>query len=257
MNKDTNIIPNQQVLKHKGYIPLSREILNSPHYLSEKFTKSAAWIDLLLLASFQSSTFCVRGISVQVGRGQLAWSQKSLAARWQWSKRKITRFLAGLKSAGQMDFQNSNVTTLITIHSFDNPQGMGMQTVPQKNTRSTPNGTHYKNVKKEKNIYGSPLDFYKHQLTLPDIHPEYEKFVAVLQGDNELHRPLERVMAIPEQLSADQFKRLVEKHRNKTPLAEILLLMENTPKYTQGKQSLFLVLNYWLSNNFKNKSDVR
>ena len=255
MIKVTNTNVQQQVHGGKGFILLSRDILNSPYYFSESFTKSAAWIDLLLLASFKGGTFYVRGILVNISRGQLGLSQISLAKRWGWSIKKVTRFLNGLKTTGQIDYQNNNVTTLITIHSYDNAMGMGFQTEGQKHTKSTANDLHYNKVKKEKNIYTSPQFFYQEELKQPHLHPDYEKLVSLILGNNDLHRPLEAILMIPEQLSSSQFNQLVDKHKKggTRPLSEILILIENDSKYTKGKQSLFVVLNNWLSNDFKNE----
>ncbi|MEI7663736.1 MAG: hypothetical protein WCK34_16135 [Bacteroidota bacterium] len=259
MNKDTYNIPQKQDRTGIGFIKLSREVMSNPYYFSESFSKSSALIDLFLLASFKVSSFSVRGIMVHVAPGQLAWSQKHLAQRWQWSVRKVKRFLDGLVVTGQIAYQNSNVTTLITVHSFQESMGMGSQMDPQKHSRSTPNDLHYKKVKKEKNIYVSSEAFYQDQLKQQDIHPDYKKFVSMILGENDLQRPLEGVLGIPEQLTPSQFKQLIAKHKKggARPLSQILLQLENDPKYTRGKQSLFTVLNNWLSNNFKNEKNAR
>lgn len=150
MGKDTT--NSQSKDKDRGFIFLHRKIFSNKYYFSEPFTKSSAWIDLLLLANFTDSYFEVRGIGVPVKRGQLAYSQLTLAQRWRWSIGKVKRFLFVLKMDGQIDYQNTNVTTLITILNYDQYQIMDEQTDWQTETKRKPNRRHNKNDNNDKNI---------------------------------------------------------------------------------------------------------
>lgn len=131
-----------------GFIFLHRKIFDNKYYYSQPFTKSSAWIDLLLLANFHDGYLEVRGIGLQVKRGQLAYSRENLARRWRWSTGKVNRYLSKLKVDGQINFQNSNVTTLITILNYDLYQKPDMQMVVQTSSRQNPSGRHTNKVNK-------------------------------------------------------------------------------------------------------------
>ena len=132
----------------KGFIKLSREIADHPLWLASPFTPGQAWVDLLMLASWKDSRFYIRGNRVDVKRGQLAYSIKKLAERWQWSRGKAKRFLDELENDHQIRQQNMSVTTLITIVNFDKYQSKrtpdeaadGQQTEQQTDIRRTSDG---------------------------------------------------------------------------------------------------------------------
>ena len=62
-----------------GYIALHRKIIDNEFYFSEKFTKTQAWIDLLLLANHSGQTIFIRNIEIKLKVGELCYSQLSLA----------------------------------------------------------------------------------------------------------------------------------------------------------------------------------
>lgn len=106
-----------------GWIKLHRKMRDSDLWLSEPFTKGQAWIDLIMLARFKEGYARIRGQRVDLQRGQLAWSEVGLAKRWQWSRKKVRKFLSEMeKEEHQIAQQKSNVTTLITIINFDKYQ---------------------------------------------------------------------------------------------------------------------------------------
>lgn len=88
-------------------------------WLSEPFDRARAWIDLLLLANHQDGYFRVRGVRVNIKRGQVGYGVVALAKRWKWSRGKVKRFLDELESDQQICQQKNNVTTLITITNYD------------------------------------------------------------------------------------------------------------------------------------------
>ena len=109
----------------EGYIKLHRQIVDNKYYLSEPFTRTQAWIDLLLLANHKDNVIRIRGASVEVKRGQVGWAIKSLAERWKWSQGKVDRFLNELETGSQTVTQNVGVTTLISILNYDTYQSDG------------------------------------------------------------------------------------------------------------------------------------
>ena len=81
----------------EGFIALHRKITKNEFYFSERFTKMQAWIDLLILANHQPNTLYLRGLEVHIDRGQLCYSQVSLAERWKWNKRTVNSFISTLQ----------------------------------------------------------------------------------------------------------------------------------------------------------------
>jgi len=104
-----------------GWISLQRKLANSSLWTSEPFTRGQAWVDLLMLANRVQTEIWIRGIRVDAMRGQLAWSELSLADRWTWSRGKVRRFLQELSQGTEpMIVQQKNrVTSLISIINYD------------------------------------------------------------------------------------------------------------------------------------------
>jgi len=111
----------------KGWIKLHRSIMNNEMWLSEPFTKSQAWIDLLLLASG-----CGDG---HYKRGSVYRGKDFLSKRWKWSRGKVIRFIDGLEKKGMVtQYSTQGGThngTVLTLVKWDFFQGM-----------QTQNGTH-------------------------------------------------------------------------------------------------------------------
>ena len=126
-----------------GWIKLHRRLLQNKLWVSEPFTKGQAWVDLLMLASYEDKIFWKRGIEVQQKRGMVGISEIGLADRWHWSRGKVRRFLKWLENEQQIVQQKSKVTTLIIIKNYDEYQQDGT-------TDSTTNGQQTDTTKKLK-----------------------------------------------------------------------------------------------------------
>lgn len=108
--------------KNSGYILLHRKFTENFLYFSEPFTRSQAWIDLLLLANHKENTMIVRGNAVKVPRGSIGLSQKSLGQRWLWSRDKVKRFISLLKSAHMIAQSKNGVKDLYSIVNYEQYQ---------------------------------------------------------------------------------------------------------------------------------------
>ena len=171
----------------KGYVKIYRQIFDNPLYFSEPFNRTHAWLDLLLIADHQKSTFFARGIQINIERGEIGYSIKNLSGRWKWSRGKVIRFLEYLKNEKQITYQTTNITTIISICNYDMYQQVGWHTEHQTDTRRTPDGhqtdtkrTHLINDKNEKN----DNNVKKKERTLKgpaekSADPLYKNFVSV------------------------------------------------------------------------------
>jgi hypothetical protein len=112
---------------NRGYIKLFRAMWDNPFWNDQPFSRGQAWVDLLLLANHKDSFFVKRGIRVEVKRGQVGHSIRTLAKRWGWSQGRTKRFINVLQNSEQIEAQNNQVTTLITIVNYKKYQGGGAQ----------------------------------------------------------------------------------------------------------------------------------
>lgn len=147
-----------------GWIKLHRKLLQGDIWLSEKFTKAQAWIDLFANANHNEGKFFVRGNEVRIGRGQIGWSELTMAKRWRWSKNKVRRFLNDLEMEQQIKQQKTFITSIITIVNYDRYQSGVQKTKQQKDSRRNTN----KNDKNEKK--------YKREKTVAKATPQSEFF---------------------------------------------------------------------------------
>ena len=129
-------------MKKKGYIAIHRQIEDSPIWLGESFSRGQAWIDLLLLANHKDFTVLFRGAFVQRKRGKVNRSISYLADRWQWTRRKTTKFLKALESEGMVSLSIDPRDTEITIINYDKFQ----KRTADDTTDSTTDGTTNNNV---------------------------------------------------------------------------------------------------------------
>ncbi|MEI6174279.1 MAG: hypothetical protein WCR01_11050 [Bacteroidota bacterium] len=136
-----------------------------------------------------------------------------------------------------------------------------------KAVKTSENGLLYIDSKDKKNktIYKEnfSFDFYQQQLTdvkaefekhgpitLEPNYANYEKLIAFLKGDNPRQTELKNILSVKEQLSFSQYK-TIRQRINGTghKLDEILMKIENDPKYTKGKESLFVIISSWINND--------
>ena len=131
-----------------GYIKLWRKLQFSKFWMCEKFTRGQAWIDLLILANHKDGGFFLRGIWVDIKRGQVGYSEKTLAARWRWSRTKTRAFISVLEKEHQIKQQKSNLMSLITIVNYTIYQE---QKTPKKTPEKTPERHQKDTNKNDKN----------------------------------------------------------------------------------------------------------
>jgi hypothetical protein len=135
----------------EGWIKLHRSIKDNFLWKSEKFSKSQAWIDLILSANHSDGGFYLRGIWIEVKRGQSARSELTLSKEWKWSRDKVRRFLTRLKNEQMITVKQDNKTSIITICNYEIYQGDEKENdTPDNTTNDTPE-KHQKNTKQDTN----------------------------------------------------------------------------------------------------------
>ena len=140
---------------YQGYIKLYRQIEDTALWSCEPFSRSQAWIDMLIMACHKPHAVRIRGILIKLTRGQLALSEYEYAKRWQWSRGKVRRFLTELQNELQIVLQKNNVTTVVSITNYDRYQGNG---TANGTTERTANGLQTDTYKKGRREEGEEID---------------------------------------------------------------------------------------------------
>jgi len=114
-----------------GWVAVPRRFLHSdsplhPHQTGEPATRLCAWIDLVGRARWQDSPTWPRG--------EVRDSRRFLAARWNWSRWKVDRFVAFLVSEQLVRTvpQTGRKSGHITIRNFDTYQKQHATKQPQR-----------------------------------------------------------------------------------------------------------------------------
>ncbi|HBA53180.1 MAG TPA: hypothetical protein DCZ04_01635 [Syntrophorhabdus aromaticivorans] len=133
-------------MESRGFVKLHRTFTESKLWLAEPFTRGQAWLDLIALANHRTRHIRVSGILTKVERGAVAYSERTLANRWQWSRGKLRRFFNELKEKAAITRKTvpetvpatvpakSHVSGLIYITNYDLYNGDGTRVAPRNGT---------------------------------------------------------------------------------------------------------------------------
>ncbi len=145
-----------------GWIKIHRQLVESEVWLSEPFSRSQAWVDLICLANHKEGFIRTKkGTRVKVERGQVGYSQEALAKRWQWSRGKVRRYLSELEKTDRQIVQGkSPVISLISIVNYEKYQDDSTGNGTWNGTRNGHGTDTNKNDKKnkEEEIYKEILE---------------------------------------------------------------------------------------------------
>lgn len=93
--------------------------------------------------------------------------------------------------------------------------------------------------------------YYKAKLSGYENIALYSIFVSYIFGSNPLKKPATGILSLNEQVTWEEFEKLLNKVSGVNKIDPILSKLDdmiNTPKYLKGKASLYLTLNKWLNN---------
>lgn len=107
----------------KGFIKLYRQITKHWLWFADPFDRAHAWIDLLLMANWETITRPINGMAVEQQRGEIITSVGFLAKRWRWSENKVRRFLKALTADDMVRTDGRPYGTSITIENYASFQG--------------------------------------------------------------------------------------------------------------------------------------
>lgn len=138
---------------NKGFVMLSRELMFSDEYFSEKFTRMQAFIDLCFLAAFKERTIMKRGKKIILNNKQLAVSERELSCRWKWSVNTVRKYLNELCDLGYIEQEKNNLISVTTIK-----YGIINQMVPEINQNVLDIDTDNKEILSHKRNKYNALD---------------------------------------------------------------------------------------------------
>jgi hypothetical protein len=102
----------------QGYFKVHRQLFDNPIWTEEPFTRGQAWIDLLGKANHKDNWMFVRGIKVDILRGETCRAEDSLAKDWKWSRGKVRRFLKLLETESMIERKQDNRIGIISICNY-------------------------------------------------------------------------------------------------------------------------------------------
>ena len=152
-----------------GWITLNRSIQDSAIWQSdEPFDVRSAWIDLIMMANFADREILYKGRNIMIRRGQVRTSVRKLAARWRWSKDKVSRHLSALEARHSVTLKCDTDGTLITIINYGKyqdgatptatPTGHRQGHKPDTDKDENNNGRKKAETKKEEPAYAEEDD---------------------------------------------------------------------------------------------------
>jgi hypothetical protein len=109
-------------MSDEGVFAVHRGVFKHPMFDGEVYTRRDAWLWLLGNAAWKATRVRIGREIIDVGRGQLAHSERFLAGKWGWSKSKVHRFLERLKTEAMVSLVADHETNLITICNYDDYQ---------------------------------------------------------------------------------------------------------------------------------------
>ena len=151
------------------YIKLYRKVMENAIFLELPYDRWHAFEFLLLKARRFPTVTILKGKPIKLEVGQLIYGEDKLASKWGWSRGKVKRYLDMLENLGMIKKNGTPYGTLITVENYTKYQGecsysdTSLDTSDDTSldtTDDTSDGTHKKNVKKDKNVKNVKKDIY-------------------------------------------------------------------------------------------------
>jgi hypothetical protein len=124
-------------MSNLGYLMLGRGFFS--HWLwleSRSFSKADAFLDLLQIAAFTPTSRMIQGKLIRLDEGELVASLRYLAARWTWSKDKVSAFLILLETEDMISRESRQGETVIILCNYKDYNGKRDSNQDSKKTQS-------------------------------------------------------------------------------------------------------------------------
>lgn len=121
--------------KNKGYVPIYRSIQDNWIWKGdEPFDMRSAWVDILLSVNHEEKKIKIDSRVQVIKPGQMWTSYQKLGRKWNWSYKRVLRYINLLKSDGMICVDATPRGTLLTVVNW------GSFTI-QGNTNATTHAT--------------------------------------------------------------------------------------------------------------------
>lgn len=148
----------------QGWIKLHRQILETDIFAEKRvYSKAEAWIDLLLRANHKDERILFNSNFITIKRGQHLTSMKKLGERWQWSNKKVKKFLQLLERESMCTAKSTSKYTLLTLDNYDFYQQRDFEKhikstseAHQKHIKSTQTRMNKNDLKNGEELYIAP-----------------------------------------------------------------------------------------------------
>jgi len=140
----------------RGFYLMHRGWQEHPVFGNYSFSRRDAWVWLIENACWKPRNFDNFGSKVELQRGQLCRSTRSLAKEWGWSEAKVRRFLKRLKSDAMIDTNTSSGRTVITVCNYGRYQSREFVKGAKDDARSDASTTQPRRTKEQGNTEKKP-----------------------------------------------------------------------------------------------------
>ena len=123
-----------------GWVKLDRQIFDHWLWQEKPFSVGQAWVDLILLASYEDGVQYYRGELYERKRGEVCASLKWLGERWGWSIGKVSRFLNVLQKDKMVTQKRNAHGTTLSIENYTLFQDRRNQNETQTENRRKTDG---------------------------------------------------------------------------------------------------------------------
>lgn len=166
-----------------GFYILDRDFWTDDTFEDEPFTEREAWHWLIAHASYEPRRMRVGSRIIQIGRGQVAVSLRSLAETFGWSVGKLRNYTRILIDAEKISTECNTQLTIITLCNYDKFQNRAKNPSTredhEKHTKSTRAVPPYKEKERERNKRNKNSSLRSEQKGADAPLSDYDLFISV------------------------------------------------------------------------------
>lgn len=246
----------------KGYILLSRAILDSDVFASQKLLK--IWVWCLCKANFKDRTLPLKigkgETLVKVKRGSFLFGRFKAEEELCIDGSTVYKAIKNLEELGMISIESNSQYSVVTICNYDTYQQVENYKVASKEQVSnkqvtsneqpcnTTNTLKALNTLKENNIYVYN-SFYDNEIKNCNNDENYLGFVKILFAENDTGEALKNCLSIKKQVTYQGFAKVMEARKtSRRTLKDVLQSLENY-KDCKKYSNLQLTLINWLKNS--------
>lgn len=119
-----------------GWICLHRKIMcNKVVGARKPYSRLEAWIDLIAEAAYEDHRMFLQGRVVEIRRGEVPNSERTMAEKWGWTKSAVHRFILCLKTESMADQRTDHGIQLLVITKYEEYQNATDENEPRENEK--------------------------------------------------------------------------------------------------------------------------